>query len=139
MGRGKTAVDNMGKGGIGIAINKVTGVAINAGDEKGNFYYSHPESNVDLVGFQVPEWNALCKIVKEMAEKCPDCRIMGWDTALSEQGWCIVECNFGPGIIYQYANRCGERKRFEDAKKRLGSTKGKSLRKHLPSPYLRKP
>lgn len=140
IGRGNATMDNLACGGIGVTVDEKTGMTIRAADERGNVFLRHPDTNKNLIGFAMPEWDSLCQSVKEMAAMCPDCPIMGWDMALTDDGWCVVECNYGPGIIYQYANQSGVRKDFKAIRKRLGAKRGKHFAdtKHI-SRYLIKP
>ena len=124
IGRGSAVVDNIGSGGIGVAIDVKTGMMIRAADEYGNTFLKHPDTKKDLVGYVIPEWALLCQTVKEMATMCPDCTIMGWDMALTpDDGWCVVECNYGPGTPQYVVG--GVRKDFEQIRKRFGVRIGK--------------
>ena len=126
VGRGDSIVDNAGQGGVFMAIDVRSGLTFAAGDESRHAYVVHPDTNVSLIGFQIPQWNKLCEIVKEMARICPDCHIMGWDMAFSDQGWVVVECNYGPNLVYQYITR-GVAKEFKKVQKKLHAKKLKII------------
>ncbi len=102
VGRGGAVVDNAGAGGLIIPIDIHSGITIAAGDEFRHSFQVHPDTGVPLAGFQIPEWDDLCSVVKEMAAICPDCHIMGWDMAFTDKGWVVVECNYGPDLVLQY-------------------------------------
>ena len=122
MGRGNSVVDNAAQGGVFAAIDVSTGKTFIAGDEHSNMVSVHPDTKKSLIGFQIPKWNQLCQLVKTMASKIPDCHILGWDMALTDQGWVVVECNYGPHLVYQYI--AGSiRKEFEQVRGRLGARK----------------
>ncbi|MBO7616825.1 MAG: hypothetical protein J6T22_06440 [Bacteroidales bacterium] len=122
MGRGDSIVDNAAQGGVFAAIDVFTGKTFAAGDEHSNIVSVHPDSKKSLIGFQIPKWDQLCQLVKILAGKIPDCRILGWDMALTDQGWVVVECNYGPHLVYQYI--AGSiRKEFEEVRSRLGAKK----------------
>lgn len=122
-GRGKSVVDNGCAGGIIAAIDVETGKTFAAADERRNKYKVHPDSNISLIDFEIPKWDNLCCMVKEMASLCPDCHIMGWDMALTSDGWVVVECNYGPNLIYQYVAESNFREEFSAIRKRLGARK----------------
>lgn len=99
-------VDNGGQGGILVGVNKENGCLETDGiDENGKIYYKHPDTGVIFKNFQLPEWNNLLKMVKEMAMSLPTVRLIGWDMAYSKQGWILVEGNnggqaIGPQLVY---------------------------------------
>ena len=120
VGRGGSIVDNACRGGVIIGIDVDSGVTFGPGvDESGQQYSSHPDTQVPLSGYQVPCWDNLCKMLKEMAMLCPDCHTIGWDMALSEKGWVVVEGNYGPEILFQYVAREGIYEDFLRIRKRL--------------------
>lgn len=140
MGRGDSVVDNAAAGGVVAAIDEINGTIICASDEKrGSTYSIHPDTHKSLIGFQIPFWNELCDTIKSMASMCPDCHIMGWDMALTDNGWVVVECKFGPEILIQCAMKRGVRKEFEVVKKRLHAKKGESYKNRLLEQYLSVP
>ena len=122
VGRGNSIVDNAGRGGIAMVVDIKSGLSFAAGDESRHFYSVHPNTNVPLIGFQIPQWKELCELVKKMAGECPDCHIMGWDMAFSDKGWVVVEVNYGPNIFYQYVAG-GARKEFVMVRKKLHAKK----------------
>lgn len=120
VGRGDTEVDNAGAGGIFAAIDEKTGVTLKAADEYGNRYTHHPDTNLSLIGFQIPEWDGACEMVRCMAQKLPGNRFIAWDLAYTDNGWVMVEGNALPLIIWQIAMCKGIREDFESMEKRLG-------------------
>ena len=140
MGRGGSIVDSTTIGGIFAAIDIKTGITFRATDkQRGSSYSVHPDTQMPLIGFQIPKWEELLETIKTMASKCPDCRIMGWDMALTDNGWVVVECNFGPELLIQWAKDSGVRNEFEIVKKRLHAKKGKSYLNKTLEPYLSVP
>lgn len=123
VGIGASIVDNVAAGGIICPIDSATGITFDASDEKGRVFKKHPDTGKSLIGFQIPQWEELVSMTKEMASHLPDCHILGWDLALTDKGWCVVECNYGPNIVYQYGMRKGIRREFEQVRKRLGAKK----------------
>lgn len=121
VGRGDSVVDNARAGGIIITIDVNTGITFAAADEERHIYDIHPETGVPLVGYKIPRWSELCEMTKEMASLCPDCHIMGWDMALTDDGWVVIECNYGPNLVYQYVAGEGFAREFTLVRKRLGA------------------
>ena len=101
------------------AIDERTGVTLGVADEKGNAYTHHPDSGLPLLGFQIPRWDEACEMVKLLAKGIPDNRYTGWDLALTDEGWLLVEGNYIPLIIWQIAAHKGIRPDFERMRKRI--------------------
>lgn len=93
VGFGDSVVDNAGSGGILAPVDSETGRVIVAGDRKGRFYTSHPETGVQLEGFEIPCWQEAIETVCKLAQVIPSNRYTGWDLALSKSGWVLVEAN----------------------------------------------
>ncbi len=129
VGRGGAVVDNAGAGGIIVAIDAETGTTVSSIDEMGCSFVVHPDTKVPLLGFKIPFWEELCELTKKMASMCPDCHVMGWDMALTDSGWVMVECNYGPNNVYQYAVG-GMWKEFRKIRKKLGAQKYVMLKQY---------
>lgn len=113
MGRAGSIVDNVSSGGLAAAIDIKTGIVNSDGFGKGVALYSqHPDSNVDLIGFKIPEWDSLMKEVQAIHSLISYYPYVGWDFALSKEGWEVIEGNWG-NFLTQYM-KIGMRKEFED-------------------------
>ena len=119
IGCGNSIVDNAGAGGIFGAIDIATGVITNVSDEFHHTYTEHPDTKIPLIGFQVPRWQEACEMATNLARLFPYCHFVGWDLALTDKGWVMVEGNHRPLLIYQVATGKGIRKEFSDMRKRL--------------------
>lgn len=121
IGRQGAFIDNGAAGGILVGIDCKSGIFVTDGiDELGRRYKMHPDSGIELIGFQVPEWKQMKKLCKEMSKKIPSVKFIGWDMAYSEKGWVVVEGNslseaigpqstFGKGIradLVKYLGAC---------------------------------
>lgn len=96
MGRAGAVVDNVSSGGLAAAIDIRTGIVSSEGFGKGDrFYPRHPDTMVPLVGFQIPDWDKLMDTVKRIHSLIPRYPYVGWDFALSENGWVVIEGNWG--------------------------------------------
>lgn len=140
MGMGDCAVINAAARGVIAAIDEKNGTIIHAADkQRGSSYTNHPDTHIPLIGFQIPCWNELCETLKSLASRFPDCHIMGWDMALTDNGWSVVDCTYGPELVIQWALGRGVRDEFEKVRDRLHAKKGNSyLHKTLES-YLSVP
>ena len=113
-GRGDSVVDNGGAGGIMCAMDADSGIILAAADEHGHHYQKHPETGIDIVGFQIPRWEEAKDFVRKLAEVIPENRYTGWDIALTKNGWCMVEGNArGQFVGWQIPLQQGFRKEME--------------------------
>lgn len=100
MGVGCNCVDNTCAGGISAAIDLERGVIISeAASQNGSRYYYHPDTGVQIIGAVIPRWGELNNLVERIASRNPSMRIVGWDFALSKDGWCLVEGNSLPSFF----------------------------------------
>lgn len=112
-GRKGSIVDNGGQGGIFASIDKVTGIINTKGmDENGKTYVKHPDSGITYVGWQVPLWNDLIKLVEEIHREMSKHIYISWDFALTDNGWVLIEGNWGEFICQQMTNNRGLKKDF---------------------------
>ena len=119
MGRSGCLVDNAGQGGIFAAIDVKTGVTFAAADESRNRYFIHPDSHKELIGFVVPRWEEACALAKSLSYRLPEAGFVGWDLALTDDGWVMVEGNAYPLIIYQIALGKGIRGEFDEMRRKM--------------------
>lgn len=120
-GRGKSVVDNGGSGGIINAIDADTGKIIGSADEMGIHYINHPDSNIPLIGYQMPCWDEAKALARELAYIMPDTRYCGWDLALTDNGWVLQEANDrGEFVGFQLPIKKGFRSELMNIIKELG-------------------
>lgn len=99
-GQGGSAVDNMGSGGFGAFIDVETGKIITDGiDWKGTGVLKHPDSNITFKGYQIPKWDEAVKMAQELAGEMSEMHCVGWDLALTDDGWVLVEGNARPQCV----------------------------------------
>ena len=120
VGRGNSCVDNAGAGGIICPLDIETGVVTAARDEQGISYETQPETGERLIGFQVPRWNEAKEFVQKAAQVVPTLRITGWDVALSQNGWVLIEANSYGEWVTQEATRTGLRSKITPILQELG-------------------
>jgi len=101
-GREGSFVDNAGSGGIFAALDTRSGKIIADGcDEMGNHYKTHPESGVEYIGFQIPDWDQAIALCTEAASTVPRNKYIGWDLAHTANGWLIIEGNTSGQLVEQ--------------------------------------
>ncbi len=108
-------VTSAAQGALCAGIDLDTGIVDTAGyDEHGIKFEYHPQTNVRICGFKIPEWDNLLKTALEIAEYFPSINYIGWDFALTPHGWCIMEGNYAGEFMWQLIYERGMRKEFEN-------------------------
>jgi hypothetical protein len=59
----------------------------------------HPDTNAPLIGFRLPQWQAIIATVTEAARLMEQAALIGWDVAVLDDGPVIVEMNERPDFI----------------------------------------
>ena len=113
-GYNNSVVDNAGGGGILSAIDPSTGHLKTPGiNRKCEEFEKHPNSGKTFVGFAIPKWQELLALAKEVAQVIPKVHYVGWDFALTDNGWVMVEGNDIAQLIgYQQATHRGIKPEF---------------------------
>jgi hypothetical protein len=94
VGREGSHVDNWGAGGICYNFDLETGICVDYGrDKKNNPYVYNPDSNVQMIGFRLPDFDNLKKTIVELSQLVPQARFVGWDIAITPYGYELVEMN----------------------------------------------
>ena len=116
IGKHGNFISNAGDTGLLVGIDAETGICNTDGwDERYHVYQNHPDTNVPLKGFQIPEWDALLKLGEEIALKlAPTVNYVGWDIAYSDKGWCVIEANPNGEFICQLIAQKGLKSELED-------------------------
>lgn len=115
IGRDGAFTTSAEKGTLVAGIDEKTGVIDTQGfDEALNKYETHPNTGVRLLGFQIPNWKEMTQIVTTLALDMPTVKFIGWDMALSKNGWCVIEANADGDSMWQLVYERGMKKEFED-------------------------
>lgn len=107
IGRAGSVVDNGGAGGLIASIDRDTGVVETPGClENGESMLFHPDSGRQILGMQIPRWEELRALGRELAGRMPEQKYISWDLALTDGGWVVVEGNcagqfIGPQLTTQ--------------------------------------
>lgn len=100
VGVGDSVVDNYSTGGVLYQIDIQTGIVDHKGIQGCNYdVIYHPNTNICMVGFQMPHWDIAISQIKKAAEMLPHCRFIGWDVAFTVSGIELIEGNHNPGIF----------------------------------------
>lgn len=97
VGRAGAFVDNGGAGGILVGIDASTG-RLNTGgfDQAGNIFDRHPDTNVEFMDYQLPDWDAAVRLIENVSKELGQYYI-GWDITCTEDGdWIVIEANGTP-------------------------------------------
>lgn len=98
IGNSDRPVDNLNANGMCTPLDVDTGKILYAAyDKSKNTFYKHPTTGVELIGYQIPNWTEVVKMVKEAAQVVPEVGYIGWDVAITPTGCCLVEGNHMPG------------------------------------------
>ena len=91
-------VDNWGAGGVGYNFNLETGICDQYGkDKKNQKYIFHPGSNRLMIGYKLPHFEELKEYVIKMSYLVPESKYIGWDIAITKDGFDLVEMNCPAG------------------------------------------
>jgi len=116
IGQHGSRVDNAGAGGIVCLINDDGVVCTDGWDEYNNQYINHPDSNVKLNGFIMPDWEQALNLVKDAAMLFTENRYIGFDLAHTDNfGWILVEANAcGQFVGQQMCDKVGKKKKLDE-------------------------
>ena len=90
--------DNLSLGGIGAQIDIPSGIVTTFGkDYAFNTYTHHPVTGTQIIGIQIPHWDATLELIKKAHKRLPQCAFFAWDVAITETGAEIVEANSKSG------------------------------------------
>jgi len=92
-------VDNFSGGGMYTILDD-EGVARHpAFDEFGGVFSVHPLTGASILGFQVPQWEAVGRLADSLAREVPEIPYVGWDIAITPEGPVVVEGNYNTGVF----------------------------------------
>ena len=85
----------------------------------GHQYKLHPDTHFQYKGLQIPKWNELLQLADKLARVLPTVRFVGFDLALTKNGWVMVEGNNNPQPVQQMVDQIGLRKEFDEMLARM--------------------
>ena len=126
MGTGNSVIDNTHAGGIYAPINLETGrIEVPAIDARNHRYERHPDTDVPIVGFQVPAWKEILEVCRQATRQIPGIRFAGWDLAVRSDGQVeLIEGNHAPDFDggMQAPLKIGVKRRFQETVQRVIGT-----------------
>ncbi len=98
------------------SIDSETGILRTNGiDESNNEYARHPDTGIPIKGFKIPQWEEAVDLAKKLACVVPTNRYIGWDLALTDHGWVMVEGNSSAQMgLHQFCDLKGMRKNLDE-------------------------
>ena len=98
-GVGDAIVDNYSGGGVVYPLDNKLGRINGPGKslKLGLYIYTHPGTDIFMLGRVIPYWNEALEIVMAAAKVVPQIRLVGWDVAILENGPELIEGNTRPG------------------------------------------
>ena len=111
IGVGDSVMDNAGSGGIYASVDFEHGfVQTDAINYKGEHYNVHPNTQVQIVGYKLPQWDEALSLIRDMATEVKGTTLVSWDIAYSKKGWLMVEANDnGDWSIIQSNKKLGKK------------------------------
>lgn len=98
-GIGESIVDNSHSGGCAYEIDQDLGYIISPYyAANGKSSYIHPGTEICMLGRKIPFWKDVREICERAANMLPDCRYIGWDVAITENGPLLIEGNHLPDL-----------------------------------------
>lgn len=98
VGKSGSDVDNWGAGGVGYEVDLNHGIVRGCGvDKKGNRHLKHPGTNIVMLGFKIPQFNEVTRMVEKLCTVDTRARLVGWDIALTPKGPELIEMNCPAG------------------------------------------
>lgn len=73
-------------------------IIVPAIDRDDNIFYEHPISKINIVGYEIPNYDKAIDLVKKCAKKVPEVKYVGWDVAITDSDAVIIEGNCFPGV-----------------------------------------
>lgn len=99
-GMKNSIVDNGNQGGILALIDVETGAIVSDGyNEEMEQFTEHPDTNLIFKGYQIPKWDELLKFASQIVSHTEGITVIGWDFALTGDGWLVVEANTFPSLF----------------------------------------
>ncbi len=100
IGRIESYIDNLSKGGVGVAVDRETGVLQKyAYDYNFQSYIAHPDSEIKFEGYQLPYWEEIVSFCIQIQEKLDLLKFLGMDIAITQTGPVVVEVNALPDVV----------------------------------------
>lgn len=100
-------IDNWSGGGLVTACSPETGVlgsSIRNPKRTGGVvqrFSHHPDTGRQIEGVQIPYWDEMCRSLLDAVRALPLLVYVGWDVAITDQGFLVLEGNNNTDVIMQ--------------------------------------
>jgi hypothetical protein len=102
-------IDNFASGGMFTMLD-ADGVALYPGvDKQSNVYPVHPVTGTSIVGFQVPMYDRVLDLTRQLARRTPEAPYVGWDLAITPNGPVVIEGNHNSSVFQPKPSASGVR------------------------------
>lgn len=95
--------DNWNQGGISANIDVKSGRLTAAATLTPEYYLqridTHPDTDVQIVGTEIPNWDQTKEKIRAMAAQLRYLPLLGWDIIISDDGVEVLEANSVPGVV----------------------------------------
>lgn len=104
IGNGKV-MDNVDCGGMAARVDLESGKLLTvAADKAGNIFTEHPLTGTEIIGFQLPHFQAAIAMCLEAMRLVPQMKYVAWDVAITQTGPTLIEGNSFPShAVPQFA------------------------------------
>lgn len=115
IGRGDKDVDNSAQGGLSINVDVKTGHFADYAVTEHNMakFDVHPETNFEFKGKGINKWNSIKDGILNVASKFPELEYVGWDFALTPNGFLVIEMNLSFGLDHLQISSGGLRQKLK--------------------------
>lgn len=115
IGANKEFITSEPQGALMAGIDSNTGIVNTIGyTENGESFECHPLTNTRIQGYVIPRWQELVELCNTLSKLFPSIRYVGWDMALTQKGWCVIEGNDYGEFMWQLIYGRGMKKEFEE-------------------------
>lgn len=77
-------------------------------------HLSHPDTGIQLVGAEIPDWGAIVELALKAARVFPGLRLQGWDIVCTTDGIVPLEVNLVTGRTAYYHQLTMKRGLFDE-------------------------
>lgn len=110
-GVGDACVDNYCAGGVIYDVDLETGIVDSRGrreHDSDNTIIIHPMTDIVMLGYKLPHWEKVMLTAKQVSEFFPQCRLIGFDIAITGDNVELIEGNESAhNGLYEYLGHRG--------------------------------
>jgi len=117
--------DNFSRYGLACSIDIETGVLQKCRNKvHNNFFEKHPDTNKQITGIEIPNWENIKKSIIENHNKLNFLNYIAWDILITKKGYVIIEANASCGSdVLQIDEGIKKNKEIYNVYKKMGALK----------------